>query len=307
MRPEAIAFPDDIPVRAFVLNVAGYPYHWHNALEIIYVLEGLAFVGMGSENHLLEKNNIVIINTDELHRIHKSSEDSKLLVIQMDSAFCERVNPDYKYAFIYCCSLYHEAEAPEKYNELKGHIARLVYQLNQKPCKNHKKDIKDCLEKILSHMIYSFDYLRFGPGIKAFEEKQAERLRKMYKHILKSPTGKQGLKELAEVTGITLHHMSHDIKEKFGYTFQELLYYSKCEHAARMILSTNKHIREVSAECGFSDPKYLIKHFKLNYRCTPSQFRKMYQAEDEILASQVQCQEASLSSALEYMALYINY
>ncbi|HHV59305.1 MAG TPA: AraC family transcriptional regulator [Clostridiaceae bacterium] len=32
-------------------------------------------------------------------------------------------------------------------------------------------------------------------------------------------------------------------------------------------------------ECGFSDPKYLIKHFKQYFTCSPSDFRKKYKPE----------------------------
>lgn len=301
MRPETIAFLENIPVRAFVGDIAAYPYHWHKAMEIIYVLEGSAFVSMGSETHLLREDNIAVINTDELHAIHKNVENNKLLILQIDSDFCERINLDFKDTFFYCCSPYHEAEAPDKYNTLKGHIAHLVYLLNEKPGKNQKEDVNNFLGKMLSHMIDNFDYLRFGPGTTAFDEKQVKRIRNMCDHILKSPTGKQGLKKLAEAAGITLYHLSHDIKVKFGLSFLELLYYHKCEQAARLLLSTDKFIPKISAECGFSDPKYLIKHFKLNFKCTPSQFRKIYKADDETLASQVRYEETPLSTAIKYL------
>lgn len=301
MRPETIVFSEDMPVRAFVGNVYEYPYHWHDALEIIVVLLGQVTIGMGGETHLLEVNNIAVINRDEPHYINKSSGDNKLLMLQIDSSFCERVNPDFKHAVFYCCSSYHEAETPERYSTLKYRIVHLVCLLNEAPFQKHNQAVKEYLEEMLSHMISSFDYLRFGSGIKAFEEKQVKRYREMYEHILKYPNKKQRLKELAEGAGVTLQHMSNDIKERYGYTFQELLYCIKCEHAARLLLSSNKMIYQISSECGFSDPKYLIKHFRLNYHHTPSDFRKLYKDDDEALASKVRYQEAPLSSALEYL------
>lgn len=304
MRPEVITFPEDLKIKVLVRNVAGYPYHWHDALEIIYVLQGHVFIGISTETHLLKENDIAVINANEIHRIDKSSHDNKLLLLQIDSACYKKNHPHYQYAFIYCCSPYHEAKVPEKYNKLKGYIANLVFQLNEKSDKN-LQDVKDYLEKMLSYMTYSFDYLRWGSGIKAFDEKQVERMRKMYEYILKSPPGKPGLKDLAEATDITLYHLSHDIKDKFGYTFQELLHYSRGEHAAKLLLGTDKRIAKISSESGFSDPKYLIKHFKLNYRCTPSQFRKTYQADDKTLTSQMQYQDYPLSEAVKYIGSYI--
>lgn len=302
MHPEIIQFENDMPVKASVMNIGQYPLHWHDALEIVFVLEGRVTVGMGSETHLLKENDIAIINIDEIHRIDTCSEDNKLLLIQIDSAFCERIDPDYKYAFIYCCSPYHEAEAPEKYHKMKGHIARLIDQLSKKPYKDAEKDIKECLKEMLFYMITSFDYLRWGAGIEEFDKKQVERLKKMYEHILSHPAGKPAFWEMAEEADVTLCHLSHDIKKKFNQTFQELLHYSRCEHAARLLLSTDKPVTEISGECGFSDPKYLIKHFKLNHQYTPSQFRKMYRTDGKTLALQAQYHD--LSDALAYLAPY---
>jgi len=300
MRPEIIEFPEEMPARAFVGDIAEYPYHWHNALEIIYVLQGRVYVGMEGETHLLAENDIAVINRNEMHRIYKSSGSNKLLIVQADDDFCERVSPEFQYTFFYCCSAYHEAEAPEKYNTLKAYVAQLACSLCQEPYKNQKKIVRNYLEKTLFYMINNFDYLRFGPGIKVFGKKQEARYKKVYEHICKYQGRKQSLKELADEAGISLQHMSYDISDKFGFTFQELLNYSKCASAAKLLLSTDKHISEISTECGLSDPKYLIKHFKLNYHCTPSEFRKLYRGEEEALASQVQYRELPLSFVPEY-------
>lgn len=257
VRPEIIKFSGDLPVRAFVRKAAQYPYHWHNTLEIIYVLQGQAYIGMGAETHLLTENDIAVVNVAEIHRINKNSADNKLLIIQIDTAFYERVNSDYQCTFFYCCSPYHEAEAPEKYNELKSHVARLVYLLNEPPDRNYQADVKVCLKKMLSYMVYSFDYLRWGPGTKAFDEKQVERIKQMCRRVISHNTGKPGLKDLAQEAGVSLYHLSHDIKDKFGYTFQELVHYSMCEKATKLLLGTNKRISDVSAESGFSDPQIL--------------------------------------------------
>jgi AraC-like DNA-binding protein len=306
MRPEVIQFPDGMPVKAFVRNITAYPYHWHQAPEIIYVLKGRSYLDIGGETHLLEKDHIGVINGNEPHRIYMSGEENRLLMVQIDPDFCLRWNPDYRCTFFYCCTSYHEAKTPEKYQILKNHLRHLVYLLNQEPGNKRQADVENCLREILAHLTDNFDYLNFGPGTKAFVEKQAKRFKKIYRQILSFPNQKQGLKAFAQEAGVTLQHLSNDIKDKFGYTFQELLYYSKCQHAARLLLNSEKLIPQIASECGFSDPKYLIKHFKLNYHCTPSEFRKMYKADEETLASQVRYEEIPLSQAMDIFKNFPN-
>lgn len=301
MRPEVITFPPDAQLRAMVREVTSYPYHWHNALEIVYVLQGQATVGVGAATHLLNEKDILVINPEEIHRIDRSSRDNKLLLLQIDAAFYRGLHPDHQYSVIYCCSPYYEAQAPEKYRKLKGHLAALMGAFNEKPHKNQEENVRECLGEMLSYMAYSFDYLRFGPGSKAFDEKQVQRNRKMYQDILKSPPGKLGLKNLAGEAGISLYHLSHDIKDKFGHTFQGLLQHIRGEKAAKLLLGTDKRIAKISAESGFSDPKYLIKHFKLSYHCTPSEFRKKYRADEKTLASRVRYHDYPLAEAGRYL------
>ncbi|MEL7567026.1 MAG: AraC family transcriptional regulator [Dehalobacterium sp.] len=306
MRPETIEFTNRMPVRAFVRGVEQHPYHWHDALEIMQVLKGTVHIGMGSEDHLLHEGDIAVINVDEIHRLKGSQQDNQVLFIQIDGHFYRNILFDNRELFIYCCSAYHEAVVPEKYYELKGYIARLVWALNDQSHKDNKKNIEDILTTMLAYLTDSFDYLRLGPGTVAFEEKQAERLKQISKYMDGGLCENPGLKTLAEKVNISKHHLSHDIKNKFGYTFQELFYYSKVEHAAKLLLSTDERIVDIAQECGFSDVKYLIKYFKQNFQCTPSQFQKMYRADVKTLATQLQCRDYPLSDAIKYLQRYLS-
>jgi len=301
MRPEKIKFANKMPVKALVRSVEQYPYHWHDALEIVQVLKGSVHISLGDDNLLLQENDIAVINMGEIHRILKSRQDNIILFIQIDSHFYRNILQDNRYFFLYCCSTYHEAKAPEKYKKLKEYIARLAWALNPESPEEHKKNIENTLTTMLHYLTYNFDFLRWGYGTVAFDEKQVERLKQMTECLNNVHDVNPGLKELAAEVDVSLHHLSHDIKDRFGFTFQELLYYSRIEQAAKLLLSTDKRIVDIALECKFSDPKYLIKHFKLNYRCTPSQFRKTHQADDNTLASQVKYRDYPLSEANKYL------
>lgn len=56
VRPEEIEFAKDLPVRAAVLNITEYPYHWYSAVEIVYVLQGQIEIVMGGEAHTLRES-----------------------------------------------------------------------------------------------------------------------------------------------------------------------------------------------------------------------------------------------------------
>lgn len=300
MRPETIEFTDGLPVKAFVRYVEQIPYHWHDALEVIRVQKGSVNIGLGNNNLLLRENDIAVINMGELHRFIKSQGDNEILFIQIEDCFCRSNLSDNRFFFIYCCSAYHEAEAPEKYQTLKEHINQLVRALIEKPQARCKENIENILVAMLDYLTYNFDFLRWGYGTSPFDDKRVARFKLMAEHISSNFEAQLRLKELAAEAGVSLQHLSYDIKHKFGSTFQELLYYSKCEYAAKLLLSTDRRIMDIALDCGFSDTKYLIKYFKQYYQCIPSKFREMYRADNKTLVSQTQYRDYPLSHAIGY-------
>lgn len=284
MRPETIEFPNEIPVRAFVRSACQYPYHWHDALEIIQVLKGSVNIGLGNEYLLLHENDIAVINMGEIHRIIKSQEDNEILFIQINGRFCRSVLPDNEYLFFYCCSAYHEAQVPEKYRTVKEHIARLLRAITEKPDGEYKNNIENILAAMLDFLTYNFDFLRWGFGTTPFDEKLVNRLKQIAKHASSDLDVRLRLKELAVEVGVSLQHLSHDIKDKFGLTFLELLYYSRCAYASKLLLSTDARMIDIAMECGFSDTKYLVKYFMQYFQTYPSAFRKMHRADIQTLS-----------------------
>ncbi|MCG9967079.1 helix-turn-helix transcriptional regulator [Pelotomaculum terephthalicicum JT] len=295
MRPETVEFHNGLPVRAFVRGGNQTPYHWHDALEIVQVLKGPVNIGMGDDEMPLKAGDIAITNMGEIHRM-TGDADNEILFVHIDAGFCRSVLPD-RYLFLYCCSTYHEAQAPEKYGVLKDYLARLVALLVADQRSADHSAVKKLLKEMLVYTVYNFDFLRWGFGTEPFDEKRVARLRQMAQHTTGGAEVQKGLTALAAELGVSLQHLSADIKEKFGMSFQELLCYGRCERAARLLLGTDRRIVEIAEECGFSDAKYLIKYFRRFFHATPSDFRKAHRADSAALARQTRYRDMPLGHA----------
>lgn len=240
MRPELFDFSEGLPVKMFSGYVGKYPYHWHDTMEIVQVRKGSVNMVIGDEKIQLKENDIALVNVNELHCISQS-ENNETLIIQISGEFFRNLFPDNKYLYIYCCSAYFEGELPQRYNELKEHVARLVLAVNGDRLQpGYSASIKNNLTELLVHVTYNFDFLRWGYGTEAFDEKLVQRLRKIINCLGSKFELNPSLKDIAEELDISLYHLSHDIKEKFGSTFLNMLYYSRCEHAAKLLLGTKK-------------------------------------------------------------------
>lgn len=298
MRPELIEFNNGIPAKAYVRGGCQYPYHWHDTLEIELVLKGSVNIGIGDENFLLRENDVAIVNLGELHRITKTHEDNEILFVQIDERFCRSVLPDTGFLFFYCRPAGHEPQAPEKYGALRDYIARLLRAITGKPEAGHKKNIEGILTDMLSYIFRNFDFLRWGFGAIPFDEKLVSRLRQIAGQVSSELDVQIRLKDLAAEAGVSLQYLSRDIKDKFGLTFLELLYYGKCTHALKLLLGTDLRIIDIALECGFSDIKYFVKYFKKFFHTYPSKFREMHRTDFKTLSLQVEYREYPLSRAL---------
>jgi len=274
MRPQIIEFTE-IPITASILYIENYPWHWHEAMEIILVLEGSVNVSIGDENLLYQKNDIAIVNSNELHRITKSESDNKIMILHIDFGFYKKNIPENKFSYLYCCFAFYGDKKPDKYRILNEYIQDLYKIISDKSKKTNLANIKSSLSTLLHYISYNFDFLRWGFGDIAFDERHVQRLKQIGENILSKQDSYPGLKELAAEVNLSLYHLSHDIKNKFGQTFQNLLFYTSIERAAKLLLSTEQRIVDIAMECKFSDPKYLIKHFKYHFGYTPSEFRKL--------------------------------
>jgi AraC-like DNA-binding protein len=305
MYPEIIEFSERIPLKASVRRIDEYPYHWHDAVEIILVLEGKAEVTLLGETFLLKENDIAVVNLEEPHRLKKHGGTNRLLLLEIDPSFCRRNAPDFDYVLFRCCSARNEAEAPEKYRCLKERITWLVQLIPDGEVQSYQEaSIKAGLGELLTYMTDSFDYLRYGAGTRRLSESHLERHRRIYDHVRQNPLVGNSLAELARAIGVTPQHLSNDIREKFGFTLRQLIFSGNCLKAAKLLLSTDEMIYQLSPQCGFSDPKYLIKSFKQFYGCTPSEFRRRHKVGAEGLAAQTRFEDFPLSCAKKYLFLF---
>ena len=69
MRKEYTSFNSALPVKIFYSSVKEYPLHWHNCIEIIYVLKGQIKLSINTDNFEISENQLEIINIDEAHSI----------------------------------------------------------------------------------------------------------------------------------------------------------------------------------------------------------------------------------------------
>ena len=99
---------------------------------------------------------------------------------------------------------------------------------------------------------------------------------KIYEWIRINATAKLKVSQISEYFGYSNDHISRICKRYFKMTSKELINSFLMSKAKSALLNTDKYVKEIADELGFSDDKGFIAYFKYHEGCFPSEFRKRY-------------------------------
>ncbi|WP_300381351.1 helix-turn-helix domain-containing protein [Clostridium sp.] len=300
MRREYINYTKDLPIKITYTNIKEYPIHWHNYLEIIYVLKGNIFVNIDTDSFQIMEKELEIININEAHRIY-SNEDNRVLIFQIDPNFFEKYYKDINNVFFYTNSSDTAAQEGEDYNILKNFLAKLLCESVQK-IDDYDKETESILIDLLYHLINNFHYLTHEKEELKEKTEQLARYHRISKYIFNNYDSNITLQDIAKKEFLSPHYLSHEIKYATGYSFTDLVNLTRVEESVKLLLDSDLSISDISDEVGFSHVRYLNKNFKHYYECTPLQFRKKNKLSEEELENSKSIEILKLDEALNYLS-----
>ncbi|MBU3112872.1 helix-turn-helix domain-containing protein [Clostridium lacusfryxellense] len=303
MRKEYITYMNDLPIDISLENIVDYPIHWHNSIEIIFVLEGTVSVLIESGKYEINESELEIINCDEAHRIY-SKEENKVLIFHLDPAFFEKYYDDMKNIYFYTNSSQEGVQREEKYDDLRKYLSILVCEVIQKN-EDFEKQIDSIMVKLLFHLINNFHYLNYDEKKPLENQIQFQRYHRIIKYIYNNYMNKISLQDIASIEYLSSYYLSHQIKDMAGTSFKELVNNVRVDESIKLLLDTDKTISDISFDVGFSHARYYNKSFKDYNNCTPLQFRKKYYIPDEKFDSFKKMESHYLSGSLSYLSPYL--
>lgn len=303
MRREFINYTDNLPIKIRYENIMEYPMHWHDVMEIIYVLKGSVKITIETETHLVNEQEIEIINSDEAHRIYSKDKDNKIIILQIDNSFFDKFY-NIENIFFYTESSGKDPQKGEKYEQLRKYLSIILCEAAQKG-EDYEDAIEDTLVELLYHLINKFHYLIYEEDSLKENEEQFERYDRIIKYIYSNYNNKISLQDIARREYLSSHYLSSGIKNTVGYSFNDFLNLTRVEEAIKLLLDTDKTISEISEELGFSHTRYFNKHFKKHYKCTPMQYRKKYKVDEEKFEEMKKFTSYPIKQALEEVSYYL--
>ena len=270
---EDVVFSDEMPINIEIKSLSDIPRHWHNCIEIYLVLSGKLTITIDTETYHLFEDDIILVNTDQMHEIQ--SNDNVVVLLQINPSYYKKGLESVTY-FQCNSAAYHNKM---KFSELKRIIAKIIYvQYNDK--EGHEL------------LTISFSYqliLNLVKNFKSNEErnitaasKSLQRLGGIIQYLNENYAEEITLDQVAEREYLSPSYLSHFFKTNMGVTFFNYLTGIRMNHAVNELLTTDHTIEQIACDNGFANNRYFVNTFKKQFGMLPRQFRREQKMSDGV-------------------------
>ncbi|MCI9178490.1 MAG: AraC family transcriptional regulator [Lachnospiraceae bacterium] len=275
---EVIQVPETTGVRFFTETDAGsyVPSHWHDAIEIIYMVKGELDVTVESSHSHLNEGQCILINSGVIHST-KCSSPNVGIVLQIPFSFIQLYLPDIgQLQFV----LDESSDSPirrTKLDVLKETLRQMQIANDIRP-KGYILRFNSLLFELLFQLYHNFSVKVFHARLN-HKAKDLNRLNLVLQYTNTHYNQPIALEEIAQVAFLESGYFCRFFKKHMGLTFLEYQNEVRLSHIYQDLLSTNDTLQQILERHGFTNYKLFRRVFAEHFHATPLQVRRNWREE----------------------------
>ena len=241
--------------------------HWHQRVEMIYVVEGKCQIRSSGQRMLCEAGDLVVVRSGEIHAIEGDTE-RQLYVVTFDPTIFYRFTPEASFPKRFISAREQQQAGVDK------EIARLLEEIFQEDLR--QEPLFETFMRAGILRLYSI-LLRHFEDVSSKDDKNYIRLQQLQsalEYIASHYAEPITLAEVATAIGYTPSYVSTLFVSKIGLNFKTYLDNIRINKAADLLGSTRLTVADVAAQCGFDNVRTFNNTFRRVVGQSPSQFRK---------------------------------
>lgn len=296
---------DNLFVDCFAHEIMNYRYHWHQReYELNILLHGSQEFCRGTENVLLEEDDVLLIDPGMGHASFAQQPNTRALVLHFSaSAFRPYVKKSCILHFTDCRSP--DGGWDESARRMVRFCAAQVYRSACQSGAYARLSAKAGIEQLMAVLC-----ARFKPReVKAVpeQEEQQELVRRLIGYIEAHYAEKLTLEDLAAFSQYNRTYISTLFKNTVGVNFYEYLTRLRFQCALLDMGTSTASLTDIALSNGFADLKSFSKRFKETFDRSPAEYRALL-ADSRVLGRErrfISPDDEIVSRKLdEYLSLY---
>lgn len=266
---------DGLEIFFWVFNDASsfVPSHWHQAIEIMYIMEGEVDVTINTQETVLLPGDIFLIDSSVIHST-KSIRGNHAILIQLPYTLLRKYITDFDdLNFAFDC----HSDNPI----LKTKIMQLIEVVREMQIifeVNPKGGILR-FNSLVFEMLYQL-YHNFSTPIPATDlrkdEKHFSRLKLVMNYTNEHYNRPLTLDEIADVACFRKEYFCHFFKKNMGKTYLEYLNEIRLSHIYKDLVQTDLPLKTILENNGFTNYKLFRQLFYKNFHTTPGEYRRAH-------------------------------
>lgn len=253
-----------------------YPPHWHTPFEVIMPVKNGYTVVVGEQHYELREGDILLICPGIVHELFAPESGERIIfqpslsqiqireldllisLLRPAVLITKEEFPDFHPVAqklmleikeeYFLCEPYYETAVYSRFMRILVDIGRLHGALKHPVSDASNSRQKDYLDKFL----YITNYIN---------EHFAENL---------------SLEQVADLAGFSKYHFTRLFKQYTDTSFYKYLNQKRIDYAKTLLLDPDLPVIDVALQCGFSSLSAFLRMFKQLNKCTPTEFRNMY-------------------------------
>ncbi|WP_171645246.1 GH39 family glycosyl hydrolase [Paenibacillus phytorum] len=267
---ENIETDDQLPVHLFLHSTHQVPNHWHDSIEILFVLKGKLQLFTKDRYTELNEEDLFLINANDIHAI-EAEENNLVLALQIPIAYLIQIEPQIERMSFGCNSAAYGREEQVKFDELRALLAEMML-LHYKRPQGYTLRIQSLLLSLTYLLIQGFRSQ--DQNTEKLDDKHRERLLRITSYVKENYNRNINIQQLAQQEYLTVPYLSRFFKEYMGTSFTKYVNAVRLDRAVKDLTLTNLSITQIAHDHGFPNLKSFNAVFKEFYRQTPGEYRK---------------------------------
>ena len=259
----------------------GCALHFHQEIELLYVENGGFNIWLDGKAFHAEKGDLVIINSNECHKIQSSTDNcyykcikcAPQILYTMDQSF---FNMRYVMPFIVNTDEHKRVFTKDEISS--SGIPELVANIHDEWMEKKygfELSIHSDLLRIFLIIVRSWD--NSGANLKPIDVSSnlSKTIQAAVEYVGKNYANASEA-EAAKLCNLSYSYFSHSFKRVMNMSFKEYVNYVRINESQKLLISENKSVSEIAAELGFSSASHYIQCFKKIKGESPKQFKMNY-------------------------------
>lgn len=255
--------------------------HWHQEMEILFILNGSAVVTIGGEKCRMASFDFMAIDCMTVHETIYRLPQTMGICIHISKGNLRKYLSDIDLVQFSCIPGKLTPDQQDAYNRLCTYLKDLtVLYFEQKPSYAFR-----CSALIMSVMAELTDFFstRHSDDGPAQDVGQMARIRQVFQYVEQHYREPVSLRDAAGELGLNREYFCRFFKKSTGMSFLEYVNQVRLNHVYQDLLYTDGSIEEILEANGISSTRTFYSAFKKAYGCTPREVRKISQEKQFLL------------------------